>query len=113
MNKIKLERIGSQITKELSEIIFEEAKSEILKCITITATEVSNDLGLAKVYYTYLGEYDRKYMQDELDNASKYLRTELAERIDIRHTPELRFVYDESIEYGANIEKIIAEIHNK
>ncbi len=110
MNKIKLERIGSQITKELAEILFEEANSEVLKKITITAAEVSNDLGLAKIYYTYLGEYNRKYIQQELDNASKYLRTELAERIDIRHTPELRFVFDESIEYGANIEKIIAEI---
>ena len=111
MSKIKLERIGSQIIKELSEIILEEAKSTVLKSITITAAEVSADLGLAKIYYTYLGEFDREFVQKELDHASKFLRTELAERINIRHTPELRFVFDESIAYGANIEKILAEIN--
>ena len=111
MSKIKTERIGSQIIKELSEIILEEAKSDVLKRITITASDVSSDLGLAKIYYTYFGDYDKEYVQKELQNASKFLRTELAERIDIRHTPELRFIFDESIEYGANIEKILSEIN--
>ncbi|MDD2208099.1 MAG: 30S ribosome-binding factor RbfA [Bacilli bacterium] len=111
MSKIKTERIGSQIVKELSEIILEKAKSEILNKITITAADVTSDLGLAKIYYTYLSEYDKKEVQDELDKASSFLRTELAERMDIRHTPNLRFIFDESIEYGANIEKILADIN--
>ena len=46
-----------------------------------------------------------------MNNASAYFRTELAKRIDIRHMPEIRFVYDESIEYGTKIEKIIEEIN--
>lgn len=111
MSKIKTERIGSQIIKELSEIILEEAKSEILKSITITAADVTSDLGLAKIYYTYLGDYDKKEVQDELDKASSFLRTELAERMDLRHTPNLRFIFDKSIEYGTNIEKILADIN--
>lgn len=113
MSKIKTERIGSQIIRELSKIILEEAKSEILKTITITAADVTNDLGHAKIYYTFLGEYEKEVVQKELDGASKFLRTELAERIDIRHTPELRFIFDESIEYGANIEKILEKINNQ
>ncbi len=110
MSKIKTERLGSQIIRELSMIILEEARSEILKSITITAADVASDLGLAKIYYTYLGDYEKDLVQKELDGASKFLRTELAERIDVRHTPELRFIFDISIEYGSNIEKILSEI---
>ncbi|MDD4187317.1 MAG: 30S ribosome-binding factor RbfA [Bacilli bacterium] len=111
MSKIKTERIGSQIVKELSEIILDKAKSEILKTVTITATDVTSDLGLAKIYYTYLGDYDKNLVQEELNKASSFLRTELAERIDIRHTPELKFIFDKSIEYGTNIERILADIN--
>ena len=113
MNKIKLERIASQIVKELSNVLHDEAKNEYLKSITITATEVAADLGVAKVYYTYLGEYEKEFIQKELENSSKFLRTELAERIDMRHTPELRFHFDESVEYGTNIERILKEINTK
>ena len=110
MSKIKTERIASQIMRELSSIIYNEAKDEVIKSITITAADVTSDLGLAKIYYTFLGDYDKKDVQKELDHASSYLRTELAERIDIRHTPALRFIFDESIEFGSNIEKILENI---
>ena len=113
MNRIKLERIGAQILRELSQIIHEEAKNEALQSITITAVDVANDLGSAKVYYTFFGTYERDFIETELKNASSFLRTELAERIDIRHTPELRFVFDQSIEYGTNIERILEEVNSK
>lgn len=111
MSKIKSERIGSQIIRELSQIILKEAKSEVLKSITITAADVTPDLGLAKIYYTFYGEFEHSFVQKEIDKASKFLRTELAERIELRHTPELRFIFDESIEYGSNIERILSEIN--
>lgn len=110
MSKIKIERIGSQIERELSNIIFNEVKDEVIRSITITGSEVTSDLGLAKIYYTYLGDYEREFIDSELKKASSFLRTMLAEQIDIRHTPELRFIFDESIEYGTNIEKILSDI---
>ena len=113
MSKVKLERIGSQILKEVSQILHEEAKDEVLKSVTITSAEVSADLGVAKIYYTFFGDYDKDFIDTELKKASSFLRTELAEKIDIRHTPELRFQYDESIAYGTNIERILQEINNK
>ncbi len=113
MSNIKIERISSQITRELSEIFYEEVHNEILKSVTIIDAKVTNDLSLAKVYYTYLGDYDKITIQEELKNASSFLRTELAKRIDLRTTPELRFVYDESTEYGEHIDEIIEEIHNE
>ncbi len=113
MSKIKSERIASQIVKELSEIFHEEVNNEMLKNVTIIDAKVTNDLSMAKVYYTFLGDYDKIAIAEELKNASSFLRTELASRIDTRNTPELRFVYDESTEYGEHIDEIIEEIHNE
>ena len=113
MSNIKLERIASQIVRELSSIFYEEVHNEILKNVTIIDARVTNDLSLAKVYYTFLGDYDKVTIAAELKNASSFLRTELAKRMDLRTTPELRFVNDESTEYGEHIDEIIEEIHNE
>ena len=109
--KLKAERAGSEIQKELGNIILLEAKDEDFKNVVITAVEVSNDLSFAKVYFTTID--NREKVLHDLNNASGYFRSLLAERLDIRHTPELKFIFDESIEYGQKIEKIIEEIHNK
>lgn len=113
MSNIKTERIASQIVRELSNIIFTEVKDDKLKNITITSASLTPDLGLANIYYTFLDDYSRKEIQEELEKASAFLRTKLAETIDIRYTPELRFIYDESIEYGTNIEKILEQINSR
>ena len=113
MSNIKLERIASQIVRELSSIFYEEVHNEILKNVTIIDARVTNDLSLAKVYYTFLGDYDKVTIAAELKNASSFLRTELEKRMDLRTTPELRFVYDQSTEYGEHIDEIIEEIHNE
>lgn len=113
MNAIKLERIASQMVKELSEIFYKEVHNEILKDVTIVDAKVTNDLSMAKIYYTFLGNHDKVRIADELKKASSFIRTELAKRMDLRSMPELRFVYDESTEYGEHIEDIIEEIHNE
>lgn len=110
---IKIDKISSEIARELSSIMLLEAKDETLKHITITGCVVTNDLSFAKVYYTYMGEESLEAVAENLRVASSYLRTMLANRIDIRHTPELVFVYDKSIEYGERIENIIDELHEK
>ena len=109
----KIAKIGSDITKALSEIIFTEAKDELLKSITITGCKVSSDLSYAKVYFTSLSTLPKEKIVSEINESSSFLRTELANKIDIRHTPELTFVYDDSIEYGARIESIIKKIHEE
>ena len=113
MSNIKLERLASQIVRELSSIFYEEVNNDMLKNITIIDARVTNDLSMAKVYYTFMGDYEKVEIAEELKNASSFLRTELAKRIDARNTPELRFVYDESTEYGEHIDEIIEEIHNE
>ena len=109
MNQIKLKRIESQILREVSDIIMNDARDNKLKNITITGCNVTNDLSFAKIYFTTQG--DKNIMLKDLEEASSYIRLELAERIEIRHTPKIKFVYDESIEYGKKIEEKIKEIN--
>ena len=110
---IKIDRISSLMINELSYILAEEVKDQTLKFVTITDCHVTNDLSYAKVYYTILDENKKEDSLKAFKNAKGFIRKELSERMDIRHIPELEFVYDNSIEYGKKIEEKIKEIHNE
>ncbi len=110
LNK-KQAKISSDMAKVISEIIFSEARDEILKSITITDCKVSRDLSYAKVYFTSLSNLDKKTLEKEVNEASSFIRVGVADRLNLRHTPELEFIYDETIEHALKIEKIIKEIH--
>ena len=109
---VKIERLNNLFLAELSNIIFKEIKNPLIKTVNLTAVEITNDLSFAKVYFTCMNE-DKQKILEELNNPKGFLRTKLANTIDIRHTPELIFEFDNSIEYGMNIEKIIEKIHEK
>lgn len=109
MSSLKGERVSSDIQRELCNILLLEAKDEDFKNVTITDVDVTNDLGFAKIYFTTLD--NREKVEKDLNNAAGFFRSELSQRLDIRHTPELRFIFDESIENGQKIEKIIEELH--
>ena len=107
---IKNERINSNLQKEISYLIANEVKNPNIKFVTITACDVTSDLSYARVYFTTLG--DSNETLKGLKSAKGYIRRALADRIELRHIPELEFIYDESIEYGKKIEEIIEDIHN-
>ena len=109
MSKLKGERAGTEIQRELGNILLLDAKDEDFKHVTITAVDVSNDLSFAKVYFTTTDE--REHVTHDLNAAAGFFRSLLAERLVMRHTPELRFIFDESIEYGQKIESIIKKLH--
>lgn len=111
MASIKIERLNHLIQQEISVILMKEVKDEDLKFVTITGCDISNDYSFCKVYFTELDQTKKEVVLEALAGASSFIRTKLAERIDIRHTPELKFIYDTSIEYGEHIEKIIDKIH--
>ena len=113
MNQIKLKRIASQIVREVSNILSNEARDKLMHTVTITGCDVSNDLSYAKVYFTSTLDINPSELEKELEEASSYVRRELSERIDIRHTPKLVFKFDNSIEYGNHIEDLLEKIHNK
>ena len=107
---LKIERINSMFVKEISYILANEIKDKDIKFVTITACDVTNDLSYAKVYLTCMNE-NKETVLKELRDSEGYLRSMLANRIDIRHTPELIFEYDNSIEYAKRIESVIEKIH--
>jgi ribosome-binding factor A len=103
----KIKRIQTEMQRYLNNIILTEVKDEIIKKITITDIEVNNDISLAKIYFTSLEDIEKKELEKHLNESTKFLRTRLANLMDLRHTPDLKFIYDESVEYGTNIEKIL------
>lgn len=107
---IRIERLNHAFLEEISKILMEEVKDEDLKFITITECNITNDLSYAKVYFTVLEEERKKDVEKALNNASSFIRGKLSERIEIRHTPELRFIYDESGEYGERIDNILNKL---
>ena len=111
MEAVKLERYNNAFMEQLNVIFGTEVKNQILKSVVVTGVKITNDLSFAKVYFTCFNE-DRKNVLKELKESSGFLRSEVAKRVDIRHTPELNFVYDESLEYAKRIEDKIKEINN-
>ena len=107
---IKNERINSNIQREISYILANEVKNPNIKYVTVTACDVTSDLSYARVYFTTLG--DIKETLNGLKSAKGFIRKTLADRIELRHIPELEFIYDESIEYGKKIEEKIKEIND-
>lgn len=113
MANIKIERLNHTYQEAISTILMREVKDQAIKFVTITGVDVTSDLSFAKIYYTVLDKEKKEETQKALEKASSFIRTKLADTIEIRHTPELRFIYDESIAYGEHIEEIIKEINEK
>ncbi len=111
-NSIKNTRINSEVQRELSEIISRELKDpRIHPMTTVIAVEVTPDLKFCKAYISVLGSEDagRDTIQG-LRSAVGFIRTQLAKRINLRNTPELTFILDQSIEYGVNMTRLINEV---
>lgn len=110
MENIKIERYNDAIQEELSKILMTEVKDEAIHFVTITGCDLSSDLSYCKIYFTVLDPEKKDSTLQALNKAKGFLRTELSQRIEIRHTPELRFVYDESIAYGEHMDKILSQV---
>lgn len=111
-NSIKNTRINGEVMKELSTLIRTECKDPRIHPMTsIVAVEVAPDLKTAKVFISVLGDEDaRKDTLRGLRSAAPYLRSQLAKSINLRNTPELFFVADQSIEYGVAMSKLIDDV---
>ena len=112
MESVKLERFNNAYMEQLNIILGTETKNPLLKKVVVTSVKISRDLSYAKVYFTCFDE-DRKLIEKELNDSEGFLRHELASKVDIRNTPELTFMYDESIEYAKKIENKLKEINKK
>lgn len=112
MAKIRVGRVGEQLKKELSQIIQTELKDPGIGFITVTGVDITSDLSQARIYLSVLGSDEQKEQTlQALSRAKGYLRTEVGKRIRLRHTPELLFKFDTSIEYGSKIESLLDQIN--
>ena len=112
-NSIKKTRINMEVQRELSEIIRTEIKDPRVSAAmtSVVAVEVTPDLKYCKAYISVLGDEERaKDAVAGLKSAVGYIRRELAHRINLRNTPQISFVLDQSIEYGVNMSRLIDEV---
>ena len=111
-NSIKNTRINGEVQKELSSIIRGEIKDpRIHQMTSVMAVEVAPDLKTCKAYISVLGNQEAKEATIRgLNSAEGYIRRQLARNLNLRNTPEIRFILDESIEYGVNMSKLIDDV---
>lgn len=110
-NSNRLNRIDEEMKKEISHIITYDLKDpNITGLISVTKVKVSGDLKYAKVYVSMINAKDNKQVLAALKKSSGFVRTEIAKKMNLRLTPEIIFIFDDSIEYGAKIDTILKEV---
>ena len=106
----RLARIADQIQREIAELVRTEVRDPRVGLVTFTGVELSRDQSHAKVFFTVLGAGPViEEAQQGLERAAGFLRSQLAHRLTIRKVPELHFAYDESVERGMRLSKLIDE----
>ena len=114
-NSIKNTRVNAEVQHELANLIREGIKDPRIHPMTsVTAVEVAPDLKTCRAYISVMGnEEAKKNTIAGLKSAEGYIRRQLAKNINLRNTPEIRFILDESIEYGVAMSKLIDEFTGK
>lgn len=112
MSENRIRRVAEQIKKDLSQIINKQIKDPRVSAITsITDVQLSRDLRYASIYVSIYGsDIEKEETLQTLVRASGFIRSEIGRRIRLRYTPEINFYLDNSIEYGAHIEKVLKSL---
>ncbi|MDN6181008.1 MAG: 30S ribosome-binding factor RbfA [Halomonas subglaciescola] len=108
----RTDRVSDQLQKELAVLIQREIKDPRLGMVTVSGVTVSRDLGYADVYVTLLGEQTPERVKENLQvlkRAGGFLRSQIARRVKLRHVPELRFHFDESVARGQRLSSLIED----
>ena len=112
VSKTRIQKIEERIFEELSTILLMEVSDPRLETVSITKIRVDRELSFANIYVNSLeGSETADELLGGLNHAAGYLRSELAHRIQMRHTPRLRFFWDPSPEHADRIDRLIASLH--
>ena len=108
----KIKRLESTIIRVLSDILNNEVKHPDIDFLTLTATKLTSDLSHLKVYYTLLNndEDSKAKVATALEKSKSYIRTMLVQKVKMRKSPALHFMYDESLERGNKIAEGLKEV---
>lgn len=102
------QRVAELLKRELAMLIPQTVRDPLVGRVTLTHADVAPDMKNAKIYFTILGDTSKvKETERALNHAGGFLRHELRERVILRSIPQLRFVYDESVERGARLTNLI------
>ena len=111
---IRKDRVQRALAKEISTILQEDLKDPRIGFITITRIEITQDLRYAKIYFSILGDEDKKAESvSGLDSASSYIRKLVGGRLGLRYVPELAFILDKSVEYTIALEETLKKIKDE
>lgn len=111
MSNNRMNKIDEELKKEIGSIISTELKNPHLTgLISVSSVKTTPDLKYAKVFVTMIGEKSKKENLAVLKQSSGHIRSLIAKRINLRNTPELVFVFDDSLEYGTKIDQILKDI---
>lgn len=110
----RMDRINETMKREIGLIVTAEVKDPRLEFVTITQVEVTRDLQHARIFFSVLGDQQKIVRaQEGLNSAKGFIRRLIGQRIRMRFTPDIEFVYDRSLEYSARIEKTLEEIRHE
>lgn len=108
--RLRPQKVADMIQRELSELLRREVRDPRVGMVTLTAVDVSPDLSHAKVFFTILEKEKKDETTKGLQRAASFLRSQLSHRMSMYTTPELRFVYDESVERGDRLSRLIDSV---
>ena len=105
------DRLSEQIHRDISQLLEHELAEKFKGMVTFTRVKLSDDLRYAKIYYSYLGDDENRNRVDNyFTHKNKQIRSLVGKNLNIRHIPELNFVFDPSIEEGMKIEQLLNEL---
>ena len=107
----RADRIADQIKDQVSQLLSFEVKDPAVGLLTVTHVKMTSDMGMAHVYYTLVGDdVERRKTARALDRATAFVRRRLAEDMNMRRAPEVRFHYDENVERQDRVDTLLREI---
>lgn len=115
MNRRRVLQFNELLRQELSMLLIRRVRDPRLSSVTITEVDATTDLRIARIYVSVMDDEEetRQNVLHSLQGAAGFLRRELAQRLEVRHTPELVFRLDESARYGQRIDELLAQIRQE
>ena len=110
MSRGRPQKVADMIQREIADLLRHEVRDPRVGMVTLTSVDVAPDLSHAKVYFTILDPSKQADTTKALQRASGFLRSQLSHRMSMYTTPELRFVYDESVERGDRLSRLIDSV---
>ena len=106
----RVDRVGALMQREISEIIHRQVKDPRVGSCSVTRVDVSDDLRHSKVRISVLGDEEQcQLTMAGLENAAGFIRREIGKRLSLRHTPEIRFVLDKSVDHILTVDRLLKE----